>query len=141
MSFGTTIGFLWSPKDAVAKIIKEWSATGCTSEKECEDSLYALLHERFPEIQIIRQYGRGRSRVDLMVAEKVMIELKYTLTSTSEYQRLVGQLIEYKDWHKDILLVLVGDTERSILKQLERTIETEFSGFTLLDNTIEIIQK
>ena len=116
MDFDTRVGFFWSPKDAVAKLVREWSPDECASEKGCEDSLYVFLHDRLDEMQIIRQFGRGRARVDLMVAEKVMVELKYTLTSTSEYQRLVGQLVEYKNWHKDILLVLVGDTERSLLK-------------------------
>ena len=141
MDLGTKLDFFWSPTDAVSRLVKEWSPDGCSTEKECEDSLYEFLHDRLDEKKIIRQYGRGRARVDLMVDEKVMVELKFALTSTSEYQRLVGQLIEYKDWNKNILVVLVGETERSLLKQLQSVIDSEFSSFTFFDTTVEIIQK
>ncbi len=141
MDLGTKFDFFWSPKNTVSRLIKEWNPEGCASERECEDSLYLFLHARLDDKQIIRQYGKGRARVDLMVDDKVMVELKYALTSTSEYQRLVGQLVEYKDWHKDILVVLVGETEPSLLKQLQRVLEKEFSGITSLDNVVELIQK
>ena len=101
MSFFDAPGFYWNPVQYVSKYIDEWSAKGCSSEKDCEDSLYLFLHDRLPKLQIVKQYGRGRSHVDLLIQDKVMVELKYDLTSTGEYQRLIGQLAEESGqaWH------------------------------------------
>src|SRR5262245_25669115 len=90
----------------IAALIDEWNPSGCTSEKDCENSLFSFLHESLFDKQIVRQYGRGRARVDLMVDDKVMIEIKFNLTSTSEYQRLVGQMVEYAEWKKTFFLIL-----------------------------------
>lgn len=134
------ISFFWNADGVVKGLIEQWSPAGCLSEKDCEDSLYAFLHQKLDDVQIVRQYGRGRAHVDLMINDSIMVELKYGLSSTSEYQRLIGQLIDYKGWGKNIIIVLVGKTEPGLLKDLKKFVSREFGSF-LLDSSANIIEK
>jgi len=136
-----SIDYFLNPLSFVANLINAWNVSGCSSEKECENSLYTFLHEKLPDIQVVQQYGRGRSQVDLMIDDKVMVELKYMLESTSEFQRLVGQLIDYKTWDKQIIIVLVGATEPSLLKQLRSIVKREFSGLGFFEEDVLILEK
>src|SRR6266850_8064666 len=125
MGLSRTLSFHWNPIGFVSNLVEKWDSSGCSSEKQCEESLYSFLHAQLPDMQIVQQYGRGRTHVDLMVGEKVMIELKYALSSTGEYQRLVGQLVDYKDWGKQFILVLAGETEPNLFKQLDKELQRQ----------------
>jgi len=140
MDFFEKISFFWDADGVVKNLIEQWSPIGCSSEKDCEDSLYAFLHQKLDDVQIVRQYGRGRAQIDLMVNDSIMIELKFRLSSKSEYQRLVGQLIDYKEWGKNLIIVLVGETEPGLLKDLKKVVSREFGSF-LLDSSANIIEK
>ena len=81
---------------AVGSIIKRWKPTKCKTEKDYEKSLYAFLHEQLGGTQITKQYAKGRIRADLVIADRVIVELKNNLDSTAKYQRLIGQLTQYR---------------------------------------------
>jgi hypothetical protein len=115
----------WDDVGAVASIIKKWQPKECKTEKDYERSLYTFLHERFGDVQITKQYAKGRIRADLVIADRVILELKNNLDSTAKYQRLVGQLSEYKDWDGRIIILLTGQTDPNLRKQLERHISRE----------------
>ena len=70
-----------------------------------------------------------------------MIELKYALSSTGEYQRLVGQLVDYKDWGKQFILVLAGETEPNLFKQLDKELQRQFEGRSPFEGSAKIICK
>lgn len=90
--------FWFDSPGMVKKTIEDWKPVNCNTEKEYEKSLYYFLHKQFENIQITKQYARGRIHADLVVGDKIIIELKHNLNSTGKYQRLIGQLTEYKDW-------------------------------------------
>jgi hypothetical protein len=129
----------WDSIGTVTKLIENWKPDGCGLEKDYEDSLYAYLHEQLSEIQITRQYARGRSRVDLRVGETVVVELKCDLDSTSEYQRLLGQLLEMKRWEERIVVVFAGNTDPYFLKALKK--ETEEWGSYPMEQKVVVVQK
>jgi hypothetical protein len=77
-------------------LIGKWKPRSCKSEKDYENSLYEFLHKELGDTQITKQYARGRIRADIVISEKVIIELKTNLDSTGKYQRLIGQLAAYE---------------------------------------------
>jgi len=133
--------FLWSPLSVVSTLIEEWTPIGCSSEKEYEKSLFSFLHQHLDDALIVSQYAIGKTHVDLMVNDRVMVEIKYKLNSMSEYQRLIGQLMDYKNWRKDLVIVLVGDTNPSLKRRLSRTLDKEFAGYIPLGAEFKVIQK
>src|SRR5437867_13335352 len=98
----------WDNVGAVVSLLGRWKPTKCSVEKDFERSLYSFLHAELGDLQITKQYAQGRIRADLMIANKVIVELKHNLDTTAKYQRLVGQLAEYKEWEGRIVILLTG---------------------------------
>ena len=126
----------WDDVGAIVDVIKKWRPRGCKTEKDYENSLSSKLRENFPGFQITKQYAKGRIRADLLIDDKVIVEIKHNLYSTAEYLRLIGQLIVYNhDWPGRVLLLLTGKPDPSLVKDLERIIKKEGldSGLLLME--------
>ncbi len=125
MGFLEKLNYFLNAAGMVEDIIKDWKPGDCRTEKDYEKSLYTFLHKRLEDIQITKQYAKGRIHADLVVGDKIIIELKNNLDTTSKYQRLIGQLAEYKDWEGKVILVLAGETDPNLRKQLKKYVEKE----------------
>ena len=137
---------VWDGTGMIAKLVEEWKPGDCSTEKQYEKSLYEFLHERLEDIQITKQFARGRVRADIVVGDKVIIELKNNLDTTGKFQRLVGQIADYKNWEGETIIVLCGATDSNLRKELDRYLEDEgLSGGvgppTLFPETVLVIQK
>lgn len=131
----------WDPDGTTSKLVRAWTPKGCETEKDYERSLYNHLHDNLSDVQVTKQYARGRIRADLVVGEKVIIEIKNNLQSTGAYQRLVGQLTSYADWDGFVLVVLCGKTDKNLLKDLKRFVEQFRSGLLIGGERMQVIQK
>ena len=134
------IAFSWDGAGMVSNCIKRWKPSKCTSEKDFEKSLYDFLHDELGDMQITKQYAKGRIRADLAVGDKVILELKFNLDTTAKYQRLIGQINDYKDWGGGVIIVLTGTTDKNLRKKLDKDIRS-FSGDALGDTKIMIVDK
>lgn len=114
----------WDSRSFVEGLIGKWRPKGCTTEKDYERSLYDFLHEKLPDIQVTKQYAIGRVKADIVVGNKVIIELKNNLQSPSDYNRLVGQLTAYKNWSGGVIVILCGATDKNIAKEVEKFAKT-----------------
>lgn len=123
----------------ICSLVEEWRPRKCKAEREYEKSLYMFLHKRLEDIQITKQYARGRIRADLVVGDKVIVELKNNFSTTAKYQKLIGQITEYKEWDGQIIIVLTGDTDPNLYKELTKYAaeDEDFLG----DEKIIVIQK
>jgi len=124
MSLLSRFGFNLNPVGTVTDIIKKWKPGVCETEKDYEKSLYTFLEKQLPDIEVINQFGIGRTKVDIAVGRKVFIEIKYNLNSTSKLQRLIGQLSLYKkEKDEDLIILICGDVDKNILRQLKDEVE------------------
>lgn len=131
---------LWDPTDMVVSLVNKWEPTECKSEKDYEKSLYNYLHDSLKEIQVTKQYAKGRIRADIVVGDKIIIELKNNLDSTGKYQRLIGQLMEYEEWNGSVIVLLAGKTDENLLKEFRKYVEKKKTG-SLDDDRFKIIIK
>ena len=67
---------MWNSIGVIKSAIKSWRPRNCSKEKDFEKSLYIFLHKKFPDIQVTKQYAKGRIRADILVGDKIIIELK-----------------------------------------------------------------
>ena len=67
------------------------------------------------------------------------VELKNNLNTTAKYQRLIGQISEYKEWEGQILVLLIGETDPNLRKQLKKYIANEGLNDHLWDEKVIII--
>lgn len=125
--------------EEVWTVIKSWKPRRCKTEKEYEKSLRRKLEKELKNRTIQSQFGAGRQRVDICVDGKVPIEIKKDLDSTAAYQKTKGQLDQYlKDW-QGVFLVLCGETDRDMLKDLQKYARKRASLLT--GERIEVIEK
>ncbi|HSA96759.1 MAG TPA: hypothetical protein VLJ16_11965 [Acidobacteriota bacterium] len=133
--------FLIDPVSEVKKAIGAWFPEMCESEADYEDSLYEFLHEHFNDVQITKQYGIGRSRADLNVGDRVLIEIKKDLQNKTDYDRLIGQLADYMKWKGATIILLVGRADPNLKKELIQHAKDRGSFRTLYDPAFDVIEK
>lgn len=116
----------WDPTGFVEGLLKAWTPEGCCTEREYELDLVAYLKAKHPDFTIVAQYSRGRSRADIVVEERALIEINRDLATTTQYRRLLGQLDGYKSWGMSVCVVLVGTTDESLLVDLCKYMDRTF---------------
>ena len=131
--------FNWNRLKMSTSLIEKWKPGKLKTEKSFEKSLYEYLHDNLKELQVTRQYAKGRIRADLAIEDKVFIELKRNLNTTSNYQRLISQISEYKNWNGDVIIVLLGKTEPNLKKQLIQYLKNEGLNSSILPGDTEIV--
>ena len=70
-------GFTLDQFDTVIDIVKSRNPIGCKNEKNYEESLFQELIAKLKKQNIQREYGSGRQRIDIVVHDKVPVEIKY----------------------------------------------------------------
>lgn len=115
----------WDRVGVLTSLFSKWRPRNCKTEKDYENSLYSFLHRELEDHQITKQYGIGRVHADLAIDDKLIIEIKYNLNTSAKYQRILGQLAEYKEWGGRVVLLLVGKTDPNLRKQLTSYLEKE----------------
>ena len=109
----------------VMKLIDAWHPRGCKTEKDLERSLHKHLEKNLPDLDVQKQYASGRVKGDICVDHTVLIELKDSLKSTGQLQRLMGQLDLYaSQWKKEVIVVICGDSQRDLVKVLTTKVES-----------------
>lgn len=131
---------VWDEVQAVVGLIEKWEPKKCKTEKDYEKSLIAHLRAQLPGITVTPQYAKGRIRADLVIGEKVIVEIKKDLQTTGNYQRLVGQLSDYTDWEGRIVVLLVGTGDPDIKSSLDKAVYKLNGGF-FGDGRITVLEK
>ena len=109
----------------VMKLIDAWHPRGCKTEKDLERSLHKHLEKNLPDLDVQMQYASGRVKGDICVDHRVLIELKDSLKSTGQLQRLMGQLDLYaSQWKKEVIVVICGDSQRDLVKVVTTKVES-----------------
>jgi hypothetical protein len=133
----------WDSVGALTSLLSKWRPRNCETEKDYENSLYSFLHKELKDHQITKQYAKGRFHADLVIDDRLIIEIKYNLNTPAKYQRLLGQLLEYKEWDGRVVLLLVGKTDPNLRKQLASYLEKEgFCGmFPVEEDKVTVYEK
>ena len=134
------LSFGWDSVSHVETLINEWRPRACETEKDYQNSLYNFLEEKLPGKNITKEYGIGRSKVDIAIGKKVFIELKKDIRSTGQFQRLIGQLEIYKNDCDNMLLVVCGKNDNNLMKQLRDKLKT-YDSDLLGDQNCRLIEK
>ncbi|MDR3665476.1 MAG: hypothetical protein P4L35_01415 [Ignavibacteriaceae bacterium] len=131
----------WNPIGITKQLIGDWCPPECKTEKEYESSLYNFLHDSLPELIITAQYAYGRAVADIVIAEKVAIEIKKDLNKTSEFQRLIGQAHQFKYWPGSFFILLIGKTDSNLRDELKKQMNDINRNTRGYDQKISIVDK
>jgi hypothetical protein len=134
-----SVSYFLDAYGTVADIIKQWQPSECITERDFEKSLANELQAKLKGKKIITQYGSGKQKVDIVVQDKVPIEIKKDIKSNAVLQRLIGQAEQYLVNWEYLVLVVCGEISPDYLTMLEdyAKTKTDFMG----DNRIYVILK
>jgi len=124
-------GFLfkiWDPIGTIKDHINSWNPIDINSESDAENSLCLYLREHLDNILVRKQFPYDRIKADILVEDCVAIEIKFNLTTTTEFQRLIGQLETYARWRKDIIVLVVGDLDSDLKFRIEKRLEKDWDN-------------
>ena len=144
--------------DEVLSIIKRWTPKKkYTRETEYSDELAEFIRKKLkesqqgilfgcPEEHYVKREG-GRSRADIEVDGRIGIELKRNLKGKTEMNRLMGQLSDYEDEYKCIIVVLCGEVREETVDELRYKLKKKYGtvsisdfGFVLQKPRVEIVR-
>jgi len=115
------------PLDTVSDLVREWvPPDNVDGETAIEESLYTHLAKHLKGHDIRRQFPHDRVRADILIDQEVAIEIKLNLTTTAEFQRLIGQLECYADWGVRIMVLLVGQVDATLKRRVEKRLRKDW---------------
>jgi len=141
--------------DDVINIIEDWKPNeDYPNENNYRDDLMKFLRNELnkpnslalgqPERITIKK-DAGRGYCDIVVDNRIGIELKKDLRRKKDVDRLSGQLLDYKKEYEDIIIVLVGETNDEWLDKLYDKIDDikgeQGIGLMSQNPRIEVIDK
>jgi len=138
--------------DKVVRIVKKWTPRKeYRSETGYRDDLIVFIRKELkresiwgpPERHKIQKES-GRHLADIGINNQIGIELKRNLKSKGELNRLVGQIEDYKESYRYIIIVLCGNTDADKLDAL-RYKYRDYSGRGFAwgqpETVVEIVEK
>jgi len=125
MGFLDKLKWLLDSVEVLTSLFDKWHPRNCKNEKDYENSLHFFLIKKLKGHQITKQYAIGRFRADLVIDNRLIIEIKYNLDTPGKYRSLLGQLAEYKQWGGRVILLLVGKTDPDLRERLTSYLEKE----------------
>jgi len=135
------ISYTFDPEGKVTKIIKSWKPKDCKTEKDFEKSLLMLLRINLDGIKIEAQYGAGRQKVDIVVDDKIPIEIKKDVNTAAALHRAMGQLEQYLLKWDLVFLVLCGRITPENLAALKEYAKSKITLQSAYEERIVIIDK
>jgi hypothetical protein len=89
------------------------------------------------------QYASGRVKGDIGIDGHILIEIKDSMKSTGQLQRLMGQLDLYNGlWKGKVIVVVCGDSQRDLVNTLTKKVDSfraDFLTELLEDKKIHLV--
>ena len=112
---------------AIAKLTAQWHPPPLKNEAAYRDHLLALIRSAVPsDTKVEKEYRHHGTTIDIWVrwvglamSGELALELKVNLKKKTEFDRLVGQVESLNPEANAVLVVLIGETDRSLLGRLQ----------------------
>jgi len=117
---------LWDSMDLIENLVKEWKPKGCETKKDYEKSLSNHLKKKLEGKEITQKFTTGKSKVDLAIDKTIFIKIEKDLKNTGKLKRLIGQIENYTKDLNHLILILCGEMNKDLLKQLRKKVISFF---------------
>jgi len=130
VDIGKLLRNLWfdfmDPVETVCKLIYEWQPTDTSSEIKIEESLHEYLAKQLKWYDVRRQFRHDRIIADILINEKLAIEIKLNLIRIDDFRRLIGQLDCYANWGVRMIVLLVGKVDNDLMRRVEERLQKDW---------------
>jgi hypothetical protein len=112
---------------SLTKFVEQWRPPSLRGETKYRDHLLSALREAVPDdTKVEKEYRHRGTTIDVWLkwqgvfsSEEVAFELKVNLLRKTDYDRLVGQLEGMEPAKYKTIVVLIGETDPSLLGRLK----------------------
>jgi hypothetical protein len=112
---------------AVAGLVGQWKPPLLKNEVAYRDHLLSLIRSAVPpDTKVEKEYRHHGTTIDIWVRwvglvlnGELALELKVNLKKKTEFDRLVGQIESLSPETNAVLVVLIGETDQSLLGRLQ----------------------
>lgn len=123
-------GLLDDRDDVVQRALELWSPSSTSPvEAEHEEDLFRFLTMHLNGVEMVRQYGIAKNRADLVIEDKVAVELKMAFSegSIAEFDRWVGQMERLRQkWvnksRGSVFTVIIGEMDSTFRHMVHEVI-------------------
>ncbi len=117
---GQKVSSYWDEMDKIERLIRGWKPEGCRTKGDYERSLCRWLEEHLREKKIMRKVTIGKTKVDLAIGGTLFIQIRKDLQNQGQLKRLVSQMDGYSKNLKNLILILCGEVDKNLARQVRR---------------------
>jgi hypothetical protein len=136
-----------SALESVIKSIKDWQPKPLPNELKYRNSLMTHLREKLPKERVESEYRHLGTTTDIYVKQEsffgsseVFVELKRSLQSKAQLDRLVGQVESLEPKKNAVVIILCGETNPALLTRLkERYVKTPSGHMVIGESQLHVI--
>jgi hypothetical protein len=136
-----------SALESVIKSVKDWQPEPLPNELKYRNSLMAHLRAKLPKEKIESEYRHLGTTTDIYVKQdgffgssEVFVELKRSLQSKAQLDRLVGQVESLEPNKNAVVIILCGETNPALLTRLkERYVKTSSAHMVIGESQFHVI--
>jgi hypothetical protein len=135
VDLGHKVSSFWEEMDQVERLIRGWNPEGHRTKRDCERSLSKYLKEHLRENEIVKKVMIGKVKADPAIGEAVVIQIRKDLQNQRQLERLISQIDGYSKHLKNLILILFGEVDKNLLKQVRK------KGISFFEFNLRIFEK
>jgi hypothetical protein len=132
---GHKVSSFWDEMDRVERLIRGWNPEGCRTKGDYERSLSAWLRGHLKEKEIVKKVAIGKMKVDLAIGGTIFIQIRKDLQNQGQLERLITQIDGYSKNLKNLILILCGEVDKNLLRQVRR------KGLSFFEFNLRVFEK
>jgi len=132
---GQNVSSYWDDMDKIERLIRGWMPEGCRTKGDYERSLSRWLEEHLREKEIMRKVTIGKKKVDLAIGGTIFIQIRKDLQNQGQLKRLVTQIEGYSKNLKNLILILCGEVDKNLVRQVRR------KGLSFFEFNLRVVEK
>lgn len=132
---GQKVSSYWDDMDKIERLIRDWKPEGCRTKGDYERSLSRWLKEHLREKEIMRKVTIGKTKVDLAIGGTIFIQIRKDLQNQGKLERLVTQIDGYSKNLKNLILILCGEVDKNLVRQVRR------KGLSFFEFNLRVVEK
>jgi hypothetical protein len=124
--------------EKVLSLIENWRPKKFQKEQKYKDDLSAYLNHELnrwevpvPEANIPVNRVVGKGLCDIVINQKIGIELRKDLATNKQVSTLCGELNNYKRAYEEVIIVLLGNSNPRTVEQVRNDVHIRTRVFEL----------
>ena len=114
----------WGAPGNIQQMFEDWSPLKGDNEIHYKKELYKYFRKKFRKANIQKEFEQGKIRADFIIDNEIVVKVLYNLQKTSDYQKAMSKILDYRGWLGKVVIVLLGKTEPKLSMNLKKDVDS-----------------